>query len=358
MVHFAADSKQWKQINEDWPDFAAEPRNIRFGLATDGINPFSVKRSMWSTWPVMLLNYNLSKTTKKYFIILSLINPGPKSVTGDYFDVFLQPLIEELQYGWSLRLRIVDASNYMGRTIFDCRFMVIWTIHDFLTLGVVSGCVTKGYMGCPCCGPATKSRYSKFLKKNVWDNQHRRYLEHDHSFLFNSVMWRRLRPKFRAAGGTPQTATAADYHGGVELRNAPTRPTAEETRRWRHMREDFLANGGRPEHLDPTRLYGIKRILALASLPYWTVSALAPLIFLFYFHLVGHSLCRCCTSVPQFSCFLVYGIIFMYKIVSKSETHILNSGVHNSAEITHPRYTGRHVYRAQSLSECVETPKR
>jgi hypothetical protein len=91
MVRFAADSKLWKQINEDWPDFGAEPRNIRFGLATDGVNLFSMKHSMWSTWPVMLLNYNLLPwmTTKKYLIILSLIMPGPKSVMGEYFDVFL-----------------------------------------------------------------------------------------------------------------------------------------------------------------------------------------------------------------------------------------------------------------------------
>lgn len=62
MVRFVADSKQWKQIDADWPDFAEEPRNIRFGIATDGVNPFSVKRSTWSTWPIMLLNYNVLAT--------------------------------------------------------------------------------------------------------------------------------------------------------------------------------------------------------------------------------------------------------------------------------------------------------
>jgi hypothetical protein len=77
----------------------------------------------------MLLNYNVPPwmTTKKHFILLSLIIPGPKSVMGEHFDVFLQPLIEELQYGWALGVRVVDTLNYMGRTTFDCRCMVIWT---------------------------------------------------------------------------------------------------------------------------------------------------------------------------------------------------------------------------------------
>jgi hypothetical protein len=127
MVRFVADSKQWKQIDADWPDFAEEPRNIRFGIATNGFNPFSIKRSTWSTWPVMLLNYNVPPwmTTKKHFILLSLIIPGPKSVTGEHFDVFLQPLVEELHYGWSIGVRVADASNYLGKMLFNCQFMAI-----------------------------------------------------------------------------------------------------------------------------------------------------------------------------------------------------------------------------------------
>jgi len=45
MVRHAADSKQWHFINEKWPNFASEPRNIHLGLATDGINLFAEKHS-------------------------------------------------------------------------------------------------------------------------------------------------------------------------------------------------------------------------------------------------------------------------------------------------------------------------
>ena len=95
----AADSPQWKFVNDRYrEEFAHDDRNLRLGLATDGVNPFSVKRSTWSTWPVLLMNYNLPPwmTTKRHFIMLSLIIPGKKSVSGDNFDTYLQPLLDEL----------------------------------------------------------------------------------------------------------------------------------------------------------------------------------------------------------------------------------------------------------------------
>ncbi|XP_013624598.1 PREDICTED: uncharacterized protein LOC106330714 [Brassica oleracea var. oleracea] len=36
------DSISWAQVNDKWPDFAAEPRNLRLGTSTDGMNPFSM----------------------------------------------------------------------------------------------------------------------------------------------------------------------------------------------------------------------------------------------------------------------------------------------------------------------------
>ena len=69
------------------------------GLAADGVNPFKLQRSTWSTWPVMLLNYSIPPwlTTKNFFIMLVLLIPGKQSVTAQFFDVYLAPLVEELQ---------------------------------------------------------------------------------------------------------------------------------------------------------------------------------------------------------------------------------------------------------------------
>ena len=55
-----ADSLQWKKIDELFPEFGNEPRNLRLGLATDGMNPYSNLSSKHSSWPVLLVIYNLS----------------------------------------------------------------------------------------------------------------------------------------------------------------------------------------------------------------------------------------------------------------------------------------------------------
>ena len=39
------DSLRWKWIDSELGDFGKEDRNIRLGLATDGVNPYSVKKS-------------------------------------------------------------------------------------------------------------------------------------------------------------------------------------------------------------------------------------------------------------------------------------------------------------------------
>ena len=86
------------------------------GLATDGVNPFSIKQSTWSTWPILLFNYNIPPwmTTKRHFIMLSMIIPGPQSVTSNHFDVFLEPLLEELIDLWDVGVETHDAVAYGG----------------------------------------------------------------------------------------------------------------------------------------------------------------------------------------------------------------------------------------------------
>jgi len=54
-----ADGQQWKDFNENHKDFANEPRNVRFALSTNGMNPFAERSSKHNTWPVILTIYNL-----------------------------------------------------------------------------------------------------------------------------------------------------------------------------------------------------------------------------------------------------------------------------------------------------------
>jgi len=40
LLRHAADSLQWKKIDSLYPEFGSDPRNVRLGLATDGMNPY------------------------------------------------------------------------------------------------------------------------------------------------------------------------------------------------------------------------------------------------------------------------------------------------------------------------------
>jgi hypothetical protein len=66
-------------------------------MALDGVNPFSNQSLSHSTWHVVCLNYNLPPwlVTKQFFIILTLLIPGKKSMTAENVDIYVAPLMEE-----------------------------------------------------------------------------------------------------------------------------------------------------------------------------------------------------------------------------------------------------------------------
>jgi hypothetical protein len=70
LVQHVANFKAWMHIDNKWPNFAINSRNIRFGLSIDGFNPFSNKTCIWSTWPIMLLMYSLPlwMAIKRFFM--------------------------------------------------------------------------------------------------------------------------------------------------------------------------------------------------------------------------------------------------------------------------------------------------
>ena len=59
VLRHPADSKAWKFFDSIYPDFAKDSRNVRLGLTSDGFNPFRMTRTTHSTWPVILMSYNL-----------------------------------------------------------------------------------------------------------------------------------------------------------------------------------------------------------------------------------------------------------------------------------------------------------
>ncbi|KAH9781219.1 hypothetical protein KPL71_008375 [Citrus sinensis] len=144
-----ADSPAWKLVDEKWPTFALEPRNLRLALSADGINPHSSLSSTYSCWPILLVTYNLPPwlCMKRKFMMLSLLISGPQQPDND-IDVYLAPLIEDLQTLWDVGVEAYDAYK---KEFFNLRAVLLWTINDFLAYGNLAGCTVKGYYACPYC---------------------------------------------------------------------------------------------------------------------------------------------------------------------------------------------------------------
>ena len=98
-----ADSPAWYHIDNIIDrEFSIERRHLQMELSLDGVNLFSMQMNIHSTWPMMVLLYNLSPwlVTKKFFTSLCLIISKKESPTSDNMNIYLSPLREELQQLW------------------------------------------------------------------------------------------------------------------------------------------------------------------------------------------------------------------------------------------------------------------
>nr|XP_017216852.1 PREDICTED: uncharacterized protein LOC108194417 [Daucus carota subsp. sativus] len=177
-----ADAEGWRSMDASHPKFAAEIRNVRLGLAADGVNPYRSMNISHSTWPVVLVNYNLPPwlIMKPENLILSTLIPGPE-YPGNDIDVYLQPLVAELKELWDIGLETYDS--HADQT-FTLHASLLWTISDFPGYAVLSGWSTKGKLGCPNCHYCTSSTYLKHSRKVVYMN-HRKFLPPGHKLRYD-----------------------------------------------------------------------------------------------------------------------------------------------------------------------------
>jgi hypothetical protein len=92
--------------------------------------------------------------------MLSLIILEPNCVIGEAFDVYLQPLMEELKQLWEVKVPTQDATHFNGDVHFNMHAILLWIMHDLLAYGTVVGCAMKGYQGRPICKPNTMTQRS------------------------------------------------------------------------------------------------------------------------------------------------------------------------------------------------------
>jgi len=188
-----ADGKAWKDFDRRYEWFADDARNLRLGLATDGFNPFGHMSNSYSMWPVFVIPYNLPPWAcmDQSNFMMALLIPGPKA-PGKDFNVFLQPLIQDLLDLWK-GVRTYDAFT---DKMFTLHAAILWCIHDYPALGTLSGRSTKGYFACIHCD---EDPLSQALNNKIGYLGHRRFLPADHpwrkSRLFNGKHEKRGKPR-------------------------------------------------------------------------------------------------------------------------------------------------------------------
>ncbi|XP_039133312.1 uncharacterized protein LOC120270384 [Dioscorea cayenensis subsp. rotundata] len=171
-----ADAEAWKTFDTRYPDFASDPRNIRLGLSSDGFNPFKLLSTSYSTWPVVLIPYNLPpwKGMKQSSFLLSMIIPGVNG-PGNDIDIYLQPLIKESSnYGL-----VFGHMMHQGKRNFNLRAALMWTINDFPAYAILSGWSTKGNYG---------KRIKQRLRKSKASSSSKKRQRQESNFQEDSVM--------------------------------------------------------------------------------------------------------------------------------------------------------------------------
>lgn len=98
---------------------------------------------------------------RKENIILTLVIPDPKQLSNN-IDIFLQPLIGDLQELWKRGTNVYDAFT---KGFFNLKAILTWIINDVLAYGNLAECTTKGKKACPLCAKNTCSQSLNHNKK-------------------------------------------------------------------------------------------------------------------------------------------------------------------------------------------------
>ncbi|XP_074352606.1 uncharacterized protein LOC141691745 [Apium graveolens] len=183
VMRHCSDSEEWKQFNREHPSFSSEIRNVRLGLSADGFQPFGQTGSQYSSWPIITTPYNLPPwmCSKEPYMFLSILVPETKN-PKQKIDVFLQPLIAELNMLWNIGVEIWDVSLKQN---FQMRAALMWTISDFPAYSMLSGWKTVGHLACPHCAHDHDSYNISYDGKPTWFDNHRKFLPPDHWFRKN-----------------------------------------------------------------------------------------------------------------------------------------------------------------------------
>ena len=119
-------------------------------------------------------------------MFLSILVPRPKN-PKDKLDVFLQPLIAELNHLWDVSMNTYDISKKQN-------FMMRAALVDskrFPAYSMLSGWSTAGWLACPYCMDNSDAFTLKFSGKYSWFDNHHKFLPANHPFRRNRTAFRK-----------------------------------------------------------------------------------------------------------------------------------------------------------------------
>ncbi|XP_051130137.1 uncharacterized protein LOC127250747 isoform X3 [Andrographis paniculata] len=166
-----SDTNAWMHLDALFPSFGMEARNVRLGLCTDGFQPFGQSGRQYSCWSIVVTPYNLppNMCLKDEYLFLSVVVPGGAN-PKQKIDVYLQPLIEELNMLWCTGVETFDASRGQN---FIMKAALLWTIGDLPAYSMMSGWGTSGKTACPICQEQTVAFTLLNGCKQSWFDAHR-----------------------------------------------------------------------------------------------------------------------------------------------------------------------------------------
>ncbi|KAL0427833.1 UNVERIFIED_CONTAM: hypothetical protein Slati_2958100 [Sesamum latifolium] len=165
------DAEACRHFDRIYPDFTVETRNVRLDLYTGGFEPHGQYDRTYSYWSIILTPYNLPSGMCMSFeyMFLTMVISGPFNPKC-LIDVYLEPLIEELQILWYVY--VLTHDNVKNET-FTMRVALMWTVNDLPAYGMASGWSSAGVMGCLVCMKDTRAFYLQNGRKVCYIDCHR-----------------------------------------------------------------------------------------------------------------------------------------------------------------------------------------
>lgn len=142
-------SRSWQSVYGETGFFQGDSRGLSLQFSTDGVNPFSGNKVVYSMWPVMLTVLNLPKRLRNLFSNMLLVGiiPGNGGHEPKAVDPYLEVVVDEL-----LTLSGSQFYDAFRKAPFTFKVQVLNYVLDYPGLNKVFSAVgANALQGCMWC---------------------------------------------------------------------------------------------------------------------------------------------------------------------------------------------------------------